>query len=62
MTGYAEKAASREKFLAPGMEMISKPFTMDALAARIGRILRDNTPPTPLTGPEAYSNTKPDGA
>lgn len=49
MTGYAEKAASRAKFLAPGMEMISKPFTMDALAARIGGILRDTTQPPPKT-------------
>ena len=66
MTGYAEKAASREKFLAPGMEMISKPFTMDALAARIGRILRDTAPPpispSPLIETEAHSNNRLEGA
>ena len=60
MTGYAEKAASRAKFLAPGMEMISKPFTMDALAARIGGILRDNASPSADT--DAHSNNKPEGA
>lgn len=42
MTGYAENAASRSEFLAPGMEMISKPFAMDALAAKIREMLRDD--------------------
>jgi PAS domain S-box-containing protein len=39
MTGYAENAAARSEFLAPGMEMISKPFAMDDLAAMVGQIL-----------------------
>jgi PAS domain S-box-containing protein len=58
MTGYAEKAASRSKFLAPGMEMISKPFTMDALAARIGAILREpaNPPAASDTDADADNN------
>jgi CheY-like chemotaxis protein len=38
MTGYAEQASSRASFLAPGMDMITKPFTMDDLAARISSI------------------------
>ncbi len=38
MTGYAETAASNN-FLAPGMEIITKPFEMDVLAARIRAIL-----------------------
>jgi signal transduction histidine kinase/CheY-like chemotaxis protein len=42
MTGYAEEAASRS-FLAPGMEIIAKPVTMDALAARIGEIMRSKS-------------------
>jgi PAS domain S-box-containing protein len=39
MTGYAQSAASRSEFLAPGMEMIAKPFAMDELAAKIREML-----------------------
>ncbi|RYG14862.1 MAG: response regulator, partial [Burkholderiales bacterium] len=39
MTGYAENAAARSEFLASGMEMIAKPFALDALATRIRAIL-----------------------
>jgi len=35
MTGYAENAALAAGFLEPGMEMITKPFAMEALATRI---------------------------
>lgn len=35
MTGYAENAAVASGFLEPGMEMITKPFAMEALATRI---------------------------
>ena len=35
ITGYAENAAMANGFLAPGMEMVTKPFAVDALAARI---------------------------
>ena len=35
ITGYAESAAMANGFLAPGMEMVTKPFAIDALAARI---------------------------
>nr|WP_248803072.1 PAS domain-containing hybrid sensor histidine kinase/response regulator [Pseudomonas sp. MWU13-2100] len=35
MTGYAEKAAERQGFLEPGMDLIAKPFTLDALAIRV---------------------------
>ncbi|RAK58253.1 hybrid sensor histidine kinase/response regulator [Phenylobacterium deserti] len=35
ITGYAAGAARRSEFLAPGMEMISKPFAVDALALKI---------------------------
>lgn len=41
MTGYAETAASTN-FLAPGMEIITKPFNMDDLARRIQEILGGN--------------------
>ena len=35
ITGYAENAAMANGFLAPGMEMVTKPFAVDLLAARI---------------------------
>jgi PAS domain S-box-containing protein len=39
ITGYAEKAAVRSGFLAPGMEMMSKPFTIDAVGAKIRELI-----------------------
>ncbi len=39
MTGYAENAALASGFLEPGMEMITKPFAMEALATRIRQML-----------------------
>ncbi|NRF48046.1 PAS domain-containing protein [Pseudomonas stutzeri] len=38
MTGYARQAASSD-FLEPGMDMISKPFNLDALAKRVRDML-----------------------
>jgi PAS domain S-box-containing protein len=35
ITGYAENAAIASDFLPPGMEMITKPFAVEALATRI---------------------------
>ncbi|MBK8159847.1 MAG: PAS domain-containing protein [Rhodospirillaceae bacterium] len=35
MTGYAEHAATRGGFLAPGMDMIAKPFPLEAMMAKI---------------------------
>ena len=39
MTGYAENAAIAGGFLAPGMEMMTKPFAIDALADKIKNII-----------------------
>jgi PAS domain S-box-containing protein len=39
MTGYAENAAIAEGFLRPGMSMITKPFALEALAAKIREML-----------------------
>ncbi len=39
ITGYAEGAASPSGFLAPGMEIITKPFTLEALTARVREML-----------------------
>jgi PAS domain S-box-containing protein len=39
ITGYAEQAAIASGFLAPGMEMITKPFAIEDLAVRIREII-----------------------
>jgi CheY-like chemotaxis protein len=39
VTGYAEKAAVRQGFLEPGMEMLMKPFALEALAAKIDAMI-----------------------
>ena len=41
MTGYAETASLASGFLEAGMTMITKPFAMDVLAARIRDIIKD---------------------
>ena len=40
MTGYAENAALAAGFLEPGMQMVTKPFAMDVLTARIRDMLK----------------------
>jgi DNA-binding response OmpR family regulator len=35
VTGYAEHATTRGGFLGAGMEMVTKPFALDALAKKI---------------------------
>jgi PAS domain S-box-containing protein len=39
ITGYAEGAAIRARFLEPGMGLVSKPFTLDGLAAKIREMI-----------------------
>ncbi len=39
VTGYAENAAVRGGFLAPGMEMLTKPFDLEALGTKIRQII-----------------------
>ncbi len=39
VTGYAQHAAARGGFLDPGMEMISKPFALDVLSAKISEMI-----------------------
>jgi PAS domain S-box-containing protein len=41
VTGYAEGAASRSGFLAPGMAMMTKPFAIEALASKISEMMAD---------------------
>jgi PAS domain S-box-containing protein len=40
ITGYAENATLASGFLEPGMEMITKPFAVDALATRIRSMIK----------------------
>ena len=40
ITGYAENATLAAGFLEPGMQMITKPFAVDALATRIRSMIR----------------------
>jgi PAS domain S-box-containing protein len=42
MTGYAEIAAVTRGFLKPGMEMLTKPFAVEALAARVRDMIGQN--------------------
>jgi PAS domain S-box-containing protein len=44
MTGYAEQAAVRSKFVGEGMDMIAKPFAMEALTARVQEMLESGKP------------------
>jgi len=39
VTGYAESAAVRGDFLASGMDLLTKPFTLDALGAKIREMI-----------------------
>jgi CheY-like chemotaxis protein len=40
ITGYAEKAAVRREFLGPRMQMLGKPFTVEALSVKIREIIQ----------------------
>lgn len=42
MTGYAENAAINNGILSPGMQMITKPFAMDAFTRRIRDLMQTN--------------------
>lgn len=39
ITGYTEKATIREDFLSPGMDLLTKPFELDALGAKIRELI-----------------------
>jgi DNA-binding response OmpR family regulator len=54
MTGYAENATIANGFLEPGMEMITKPFAIEALATRIRDIIEQSRdkPPTSKSASE----------
>ena len=41
VTGYANKAEIRSEFLGSGMDMLAKPFTIDALAHKVQAMLAE---------------------
>ena len=41
ITGYAENAVIGNGHLEPGMQVLTKPFAMDALAARIRAMITE---------------------
>lgn len=43
MTGYAENATKAGGFLRPGMQMLTKPFTMDVLARRVRDVIEEKS-------------------
>jgi nitrogen-specific signal transduction histidine kinase/ActR/RegA family two-component response regulator len=44
VTGYAEHATNRGDFLAPGMEMVTKPFSLEAIAVTIREMIESSRP------------------
>jgi CheY-like chemotaxis protein len=44
MSGYASGAVSAGGFLGPGMALVTKPFTIDVLATRIGQMMAASLP------------------
>jgi len=44
VTGYAEHAAKRADFLAPGMQMVTKPFSLEAVAVTIREMIEAGRP------------------
>ncbi len=44
ITGYAENAALSHGHLEPGMHVLTKPFAMDVLAARIRELIASSSP------------------
>jgi signal transduction histidine kinase/ActR/RegA family two-component response regulator len=44
VTGYTQHATARSAFLAPGMEMVTKPFTLEGLALKIREMIEAQCP------------------
>jgi CheY-like chemotaxis protein len=44
VTGYAESATIRGEFLDPGMDMLTKPFALDALGAKVRSMIDSKSP------------------
>ncbi len=50
ITGYAENAVLNHGHLERGMEVLTKPFTIEDLVRRVGRMMRESAGGTPLGG------------
>jgi PAS domain S-box-containing protein len=48
LTGYAEDAARRQEFLGNGMAMMTKPFSLEALAGKIDEMIASTTGEHPV--------------
>ena len=58
MTGYAENSVVNSKLLEEGMQLMTKPFTIDALAARVqGMITNWSTLPDPGSNTDVGGNS-----
>ncbi|WP_165492891.1 ATP-binding protein [Lichenihabitans psoromatis] len=61
VTAYASAATIRSDFLAPGMDLLTKPFTLDALGSKIRQMLqqpgidREGSTSTPENDPHSHS-------
>jgi hypothetical protein len=42
ITGFAENAAVGNGHLEPGMELLTKPFSLDALTTKVADMLRED--------------------
>ncbi|RZI54418.1 MAG: response regulator, partial [Pseudomonas sp.] len=60
VTGYANKAAIKDEFLGRGMDMLAKPFTIDALAHKVQTMLSqpifDGSPFGTVAGDSTFSD------
>jgi hypothetical protein len=43
ITGYAENAAIRSDFVGANMSMVTKPFSLDELAAKVSQMIDSST-------------------
>jgi DNA-binding response OmpR family regulator len=48
VSGYAEEATLRADFLDPGMDMLTKPFALDALGAKVRMLIEQHADPSPV--------------
>jgi signal transduction histidine kinase/ActR/RegA family two-component response regulator len=55
VTGYANKAENKNEFLGRGMDMLAKPFTIDALANKVQTMLNEPAFDEPVSGADADS-------
>lgn len=54
MTGYAENAAVSHGFLDPGMEIITKPFSLETFASRVRRMIEGDQSKDKRAAPESH--------